>query len=459
MSLLTSLQAARRGIQVASEGINVTSHNTTNATTPGYTRRTMKVSSLAPIQRNGVYLGQGAQTLAFRRVADKFVDARLVDSQSSQARSKSAYETLSLLEARLADGTSGSIQENYTAFLDALQLMSSDPADSGRRYQVVETASQFTTSVQETAAFFTEMQGNIKDTLETSVSALNGMLSQVATLNGQIAAQGGSLGAADLIDQRNSLIEELSLQVGVQAQYMSNGQAVVFLDGHPLVQDNFARSISYGTDSSGHPQMLVSASSGTIDVTDGLGGDLRGRLDAYDDATVFKSKLESFVTDFSTAFNTQHAAGFDKNGNAGGDFFNFDPTSPLTSFSVNSAVVADNTLIAAAANATAFAGDHGNLDSLFALQDSLLFNGGATKPGSFLSEIYTDIARGVADAERDYDVNATRFQDLSEMRAAISGVNFDEEAANLMHYQASYEAAARVITVSNGLLGTLMEIV
>jgi flagellar hook-associated protein FlgK len=60
MSLLTSIQAARRGIQVASEGINVTGHNTTNATTPGYTRRTMKVSTLSPIQRTGVYLGQGA---------------------------------------------------------------------------------------------------------------------------------------------------------------------------------------------------------------------------------------------------------------------------------------------------------------------------------------------------------------------------------------------------------------
>lgn len=144
MSLLTSLQAARRGIQVASEGINVTSHNTTNATTPGYTRRTMKVSTMSPLQRNGVYLGQGAQTLAFRRVADRFVDARLVDAQSAQARSKSAYETLSLLESRLADGTAGSIQENYSSFLDALQLMASDPADTGRRYQVVETASQFT---------------------------------------------------------------------------------------------------------------------------------------------------------------------------------------------------------------------------------------------------------------------------------------------------------------------------
>jgi flagellar hook-associated protein 1 FlgK len=284
------------------------------------------------------------------------------------------------------------------------------------------------------------------------------MLSQVATLNGQIAAHGGSLGAADLIDQRNALLDELSIQVGIQAQFNSNGQAVVFLDGHPLVQDNFARELSYGTDVNGDPQILVSASSGTIDITDGLGGDLRGRLDAYDDATVFKNKLETFVTDFATAFNNQHAAGFDKNGNAGGDFFSFDPVNLFTSFAVDPTVVSDNTLIAAAANATAYAGDHGNLDSLHALQDSLLFNGGTTAPGTFISEIYADIARGVSDSERDYDVNATRFADLSEMRASISGVNFDEEAANLMHYQASYEAAARVITVSNSLLGTLMEI-
>ena len=48
---------------------------------------------------------------------------------------------------------------------------------------------------------------------------------------------------------------------------------------------------------------------------------------------------------------------------------------------VNPAVVADNTLIAAAAaNATAFAGDHGNLDSLHALQDGRFFNGGSTNP-------------------------------------------------------------------------------
>lgn len=459
MSLMTTIQAARRGIQVSSEGINVTGHNTTNATTPGYTRRTMEVSTLSPLQRNGIYLGQGVQTLAFRRIADKFVDARLIDAQSGQARSKSAYETLALMEARLADGTEGSIRENYDSFLGALQTMASDPGNLSSREQVVNSATQFSSSIKEISAYFTDTQDNIKETLSASTDGLNNMLAQIAKLNGQIAGHGGSLGASDLIDQRNILISDLSIQVGAEAQFMSNGQAVVYLDGHPLIQDDFARTISYAEDSNGVPQMLVSVSSGTIDVSDGLGGDLRGRLDAYDDATVFKNKLEIFVTDFATAFNAQHATGFDSSGNPGGDFFTFNATSPLTTFEVDPTVVADPTLIAAASLATAFAGDHGNLDQLFSLQDTLLFNGGTSDSGAFLSEIYSDIARGVSDSERDYDVNSSRFQDLSEMRSAISGVNFDEEAANLMHYQASYEAAARVITVSNSLLGTLMEAV
>ena len=36
MSLLTTLQAARRGLQVSSEGINVVGHNTANATNENY---------------------------------------------------------------------------------------------------------------------------------------------------------------------------------------------------------------------------------------------------------------------------------------------------------------------------------------------------------------------------------------------------------------------------------------
>jgi flagellar hook-associated protein 1 FlgK len=56
-------------------------------------------------------------------------------------------------------------------------------------------------------------------------------------------------------------------------------------------------------------------------------------------------------------------------------------------------------------------------------------------------------------------MQSMRMEDIEELRAGISGVNLDEEAIKLMEYQASYEAASRVISVTNRLLGELMEIV
>jgi len=45
---------------------------------------------------------------------------------------------------------------------------------------------------------------------------------------------------------------------------------------------------------------------------------------------------------------------------------------------------------------------------------------------------------------------------LNDMRQSISGVNIDEELANMIRYQHGYNAAARFITTVNNMLDTLM---
>ena len=40
---------------------------------------------------------------------------------------------------------------------------------------------------------------------------------------------------------------------------------------------------------------------------------------------------------------------------------------------------------------------------------------------------------------------------------AISGVNLDEEAANLLRYQQAYQASSKVIVVADELFSTLLE--
>jgi flagellar hook-associated protein 1 FlgK len=47
-------------------------------------------------------------------------------------------------------------------------------------------------------------------------------------------------------------------------------------------------------------------------------------------------------------------------------------------------------------------------------------------------------------------------KDLHDRRQSISGVNMDEELANMIRYQHGYNAAARFITTVNSMLDTLI---
>ena len=50
-------------------------------------------------------------------------------------------------------------------------------------------------------------------------------------------------------------------------------------------------------------------------------------------------------------------------------------------------------------------------------------------------------------------------EDAAALLSSISGVNLDEEAADLLSWQAAYQAAARVISATDELLGDLMSMV
>ncbi|GIX22686.1 MAG: flagellar hook protein FlgK [Gammaproteobacteria bacterium] len=62
-------------------------------------------------------------------------------------------------------------------------------------------------------------------------------------------------------------------------------------------------------------------------------------------------------------------------------------------------------------------------------------------------------ARDVGDAQ-----NAL-FEQLRQQRDAVSGVNLDEEAADLLRFQQAYQAAARIIAVADDLFATLLDAV
>lgn len=465
MSLLTTLHAARRGITVASEGINIVGHNTANATTDGYSRREMSVTTMYPLYRNGTWLGQGPQRGSFTRSADSFVDQNMIGTAGFQQQAKETYDVLSLVESKLADSTPGSIIESYREFTESLRGLSSDPDDPNLRDQVVLYASRFTSAVTGVAEFANDIQQSLRSDMETSMGHINDKIATVAELNRRIMAAGGSMSLGDLQDQRDLVIRELAEISGVTVRFSPNGQANVFMDGHALVQNENHRELQYYEDANGDPQIAVNTDAGRITVTENLKGRFGGRNTAYNKIKETMTSLNSWVTQFVSDFNTVHQAGYDQGGNTGLDFFSVNSISPASSFSVDAGILADSSTIAVAGALNAVtgfpdAGDRDVLDQLIALEDSATYGTtGVYTARQELTNIYAVVATEVRDAEDNFELQSMRMEDITELRASISGVNLDEEAVKLMQYQASYEAASRVISVTNNLLGQLMEIV
>jgi flagellar hook-associated protein 1 len=101
--------------------------------------------------------------------------------------------------------------------------------------------------------------------------------------------------------------------------------------------------------------------------------------------------------------------------------------------------------------------DNTNVLDMLALRDQKVLDG-ATLENWWQGRIG---ALGVARAEaRDLAENQQAIHDnLVAQRESLSGVNLDEEAINLMQYQRAYQASARLLTVVDELIATLLQAV
>lgn len=116
---------------------------------------------------------------------------------------------------------------------------------------------------------------------------------------------------------------------------------------------------------------------------------------------------------------------------------------------------------------TAFpAANNGNALAMLTLRDQALVgrtlqSSGALGGGQTLTDAYASVIAGVGVRVAGADTAATLSTSVAAQaetaRNAASGVNLDEEAARLLHYQQSYQAAAKVLQVAQSLFDTLLD--
>jgi len=70
----------------------------------------------------------------------------------------------------------------------------------------------------------------------------------------------------------------------------------------------------------------------------------------------------------------------------------------------------------------------------------------------------TDVGVRVQSAQMAADMSGAVADDAQAAVAQVTGVNLDEEAARLIQFQQSYQAAAKVLQVAQSVFDSLLEL-
>ena len=139
----------------------------------------------------------------------------------------------------------------------------------------------------------------------------------------------------------------------------------------------------------------------------------------------------------------------------------------LNGFELNLNGVAKAGDAVSVARTTVPAGDNGNANALLGLRDSTFVGQrtvapGVVAPGLNVTDAYAaalaSVGIRVQSAGLAADQSAAIARDAKTAEAEKSGVNLDEEAARLIQYQQSYQAAAKMLQVAQSVFDTLLQI-
>ena len=132
---------------------------------------------------------------------------------------------------------------------------------------------------------------------------------------------------------------------------------------------------------------------------------------------------------------------------------------PSAYITINSAIQNDVQNVAAgflSPSGDVFAGDGRAAVEIAAIRNTSVMVGSMRTFDDFFADSVTNVGLKGEQAETNHLSQAAIMDDLRNMRESISGVNIDEELAEIMKFQHGYNAAAKFITVWDSLIDTII---
>lgn len=102
-------------------------------------------------------------------------------------------------------------------------------------------------------------------------------------------------------------------------------------------------------------------------------------------------------------------------------------------------------------------GDNANGLGLFALRATEILNGGTASFQDAFGQLVGQVGTQVQQASISRDALQVQLDNAEAARESVAGVNLDEEAANLVRFQQSYQGAAQIIASADAMFQALLQ--
>ncbi len=135
---------------------------------------------------------------------------------------------------------------------------------------------------------------------------------------------------------------------------------------------------------------------------------------------------------------------------------------PAGYMAVNTAIKNDVLSVAAAtrgADGRVEIGDNSAAVAIAALRNSEIMVGESKTFDDYFADSVTNVGLKGEQAELNYENQVAIMDDLRSLRDSVSGVNIDEELADIIKFQQGYNIAAKLVSVMGELLDTVLGLV
>ena len=305
MSLLSGLYVGTTALKTSSDALNTTSHNISNADSPGYTRQQVSQStrqyvliSNATAKVAAKQTGLGVQYAETRQVRSYFLDQNYRREAGRSAFYEVSYEALVHMQDLLGESSELYFGKEIEEFWKSIQELAGHPESAVTQGVFVSKAQILLERADLVYKSMQDYQKNLNNDVKKYTDQLNDLGEKLVELNKKIAKveAGGVEHANDYRDARNYVLDQMAELCNISYTEDLDGYVSVQIEGVDFVKkNNFYEMKLYENESGFYTPFWPHITESGINA--------QGKV-YYEPENVEKGKVFNLEKEISTAANT-----------------------------------------------------------------------------------------------------------------------------------------------------------